>query len=156
MHDNTNDWFNYSITERIRKNNYFKIGNIYSITLSFYILLERNTKRGYLKLHPFEVMDVKLGRSNNQFIHINITFHYQWTVIIIFSIKCTVTKPDRIQIRKIYYSFIQIIQILDITVEKDRQNELIPNSIEFKLGRSIHWQYHHLLYLLLQMKNYKN
>ena len=38
---------------------------------------------------------------------------------------------------KIYYSFIQIIQILDITVEYD-WNALFPNSIEFKLGRSIY------------------
>ena len=39
--------------------------------------LERVTKRGLKKLYPFEVMDVRLGRSKNQFIHINITFHLQ-------------------------------------------------------------------------------
>ena len=44
---------------------------------SFNIKLERVTERGYLKLNPSEVMDVRLGRSKNQFIHINITFHYQ-------------------------------------------------------------------------------
>ena len=44
---------------------------------SFNIKLERVTERGKLKLHPSEVMDVKLGRSKNQFIHINITIHYQ-------------------------------------------------------------------------------
>ena len=42
---------------------------------SFNIKLERVTERGYLKLIPSEVMDVRLGRSKNQFIHINITFH---------------------------------------------------------------------------------
>ena len=46
---------------------------------SFNIKLERVTERGYLKLypHPFEVMDDRLGRSKNQFVHINITFHQQ-------------------------------------------------------------------------------
>ena len=43
----------------------------------FNIKLERVTKRGYLKLYPIEVMNVRLGRSKNQFIHINITFHQQ-------------------------------------------------------------------------------
>ena len=49
------------------------------IIQSFNIKLERVTKRGSLKLYPFpsEVMDVRLGRSKNQFIHINITFHFQ-------------------------------------------------------------------------------
>ena len=31
-----------------------------------------------------------------------------------------------------------IIQILDITVDKDRQNAQSPNSMEFKCGKSIH------------------
>ena len=44
---------------------------------SFNIKLERVTERGRLKLSPTEVMDVRLGRSIHQFIHINITFHYQ-------------------------------------------------------------------------------
>ena len=44
---------------------------------SFNIKLERVIERGYSKLHPFEVMDVRLGRSKNQFIHIIITFHFQ-------------------------------------------------------------------------------
>ena len=43
----------------------------------FNIKLERVTEQGYLKLHASEVIDVRLGRSKNQFIHINITFHYQ-------------------------------------------------------------------------------
>ena len=43
----------------------------------FNIKLERVTERGCLKLSPTEVMDIRLGRSKNQFIHINITFHYQ-------------------------------------------------------------------------------
>ena len=34
----------------------------------FNIKLERVTERGYLKLDPTEVMDVRLGRSKNQFI----------------------------------------------------------------------------------------
>ena len=44
---------------------------------SFNIKLERVTIRGKKKLHSSEVMDVRLGRSKNQFIHINITFHFQ-------------------------------------------------------------------------------
>ena len=48
-----------------------------SIHQSFNIKLERVTERGYSKLHPSEVIDVRLGRSKNQFIHINITFHLQ-------------------------------------------------------------------------------
>ena len=44
---------------------------------SFKIILERVTIRGDKKLNPLEVMDVRLGRSKNQFIHINITFHFQ-------------------------------------------------------------------------------
>ena len=47
------------------------------IIQSFNIKLERVTERGRLKLYPSEVIDVRLGRSKNQFIHINITFHYQ-------------------------------------------------------------------------------
>ena len=43
----------------------------------FNIKLERVTERGLKKLNPSEVIDVRLGRSKNQFIHINITFHYQ-------------------------------------------------------------------------------
>ena len=42
---------------------------------SFDIKLERVTERGFKKLNPSEVIDVRLGRSKNQFIHINITFH---------------------------------------------------------------------------------
>ena len=44
---------------------------------SFNIKLERVTKRGFTKLFPSEVRDVKLVRSKNQFIYINITFHQQ-------------------------------------------------------------------------------
>ena len=44
---------------------------------SFNIKLERVTERGYTKLHPSEVSDVRLGRSIHQFFHINITFHFQ-------------------------------------------------------------------------------
>ena len=36
---------------------------------SFNIKLERVTERGCKKLYPFEVIDVRLGRSKNQFIH---------------------------------------------------------------------------------------
>ena len=74
----------------------------------FNIKLERVTERGYTKLSPnkVEVMDVRFGRSKNQFIHINITFHYQWTRWIIWSsLKCTTTKFDRIQMWKIYSLF---------------------------------------------------
>ena len=38
------------------------------IIQSFNIILERVTLRGYLKLPQLEVIDVKLGRSKNQFI----------------------------------------------------------------------------------------
>ena len=44
---------------------------------SFNIKLERVTERGYSKLSLVEVIDVRLGRSKNQFIQINITFHFQ-------------------------------------------------------------------------------
>ena len=44
---------------------------------SFNTILERVTKRGSLKLYFIEVIDVRFGRSKNQFIHINITFHFQ-------------------------------------------------------------------------------
>ena len=44
---------------------------------SFNIKLERVIEVGFMKLAPSEVMDVRLGRSKNQFIHINITFHFQ-------------------------------------------------------------------------------
>ena len=44
---------------------------------SFNIKLERVTERGLWKLDPFEVMDVRFGRSKNQFISINIAFHFQ-------------------------------------------------------------------------------
>ena len=43
----------------------------------FNIKLERITDEGNLKLYPSEVMDERLGRSKNQFNHINITFHFQ-------------------------------------------------------------------------------
>ena len=39
------------------------------IIQSFNIKLERFTERGLKKLHPSEVMAVRLGRSKNQFIH---------------------------------------------------------------------------------------
>ena len=44
---------------------------------SFYILLERVIERGNTKLYLSEMIDVNLGRSKNQFIHIIITFHFQ-------------------------------------------------------------------------------
>ena len=44
---------------------------------SFNIKLERVTERGYMKLPPSDVMDVRLGRSIHHFIHINITLHFQ-------------------------------------------------------------------------------
>ena len=47
------------------------------ISQSFNIKLERVTDRGLKKLYPVKVTDVRLGRSKNQLIHINITFHYQ-------------------------------------------------------------------------------
>ena len=43
----------------------------------FNIKLERVIERGYLKLSPPEVIDVRLGRSIHHFNHINITFHCQ-------------------------------------------------------------------------------
>ena len=43
----------------------------------FNIKLERVTLRGFWKLPLSEVIDVRIGRSKNQFIYINITFHYQ-------------------------------------------------------------------------------
>ena len=43
----------------------------------FNIILERITLRGLNRLPPFEISDVRLERSKNQFIHTNITFHFQ-------------------------------------------------------------------------------
>ena len=150
IHTNTLDWFGFDLLKWIRQFNSLKIRNIYSWFNHFNIILERVTERGYLKLSPnkVEVIDVRLGRSIHHFIHINITFHYQWTVIIISTIKSIITKFDGFQMWKIYSLFIQIIQILDITVDKEWRNTLLPNVIECKLGRSIYVQYHHLLYLL--------
>ena len=111
---------------------------------SFNMLLERITERGLIKLSPSEMIDVRLGRSIYQFIHINITFHYQRTRFVISSKKRRPTKFDGFQMWKIYLSFIQIIQILNITVDKefiqilnitvDKEywNVRSPNSIEFK------------------------
>ena len=47
------------------------------IIQSFNIKLERVTKQGLMKLHSIDVMNVRLGRSEYQFIYINITFHFQ-------------------------------------------------------------------------------
>ena len=99
IHTNTSDWFGLDIIEWPRKINCLKIRNIYLIQ-SFNIKLERVTERGCLKLYPSEVIDVRFGRSKNQFIHINITFHFQWTRWITTSPKCTTTKFDGIQMRK--------------------------------------------------------
>ena len=44
---------------------------------SFNVKLERVIERGLLKLYSLDVIDVKSVRSIHQFIHINITFHYQ-------------------------------------------------------------------------------
>ena len=44
---------------------------------SFNIKLERVIDRGKQKQPESEVIDVRLGRSIIQFIHINITFHQQ-------------------------------------------------------------------------------
>ena len=41
------------------------------------IILERITLRGLNRLPPFEISDDRLVRSKNQFIHTNITFHFQ-------------------------------------------------------------------------------
>ena len=120
---NTSDWFGFDILEWIRKMNCLNIRNVYSIIQSFNIKLERVTKRGDRKLYPSEVIDVRLGRSIHQFIHINITFHYQWTRwITISSRKCIITKFDRIQIRKVYPQFIYTIQILDIIIDNGSSN----------------------------------
>ena len=40
----------------------------------FITLLKRVTKRGYWKLYPVEVINVKLGRSKNQFIQSTLLF----------------------------------------------------------------------------------
>ena len=87
-------------------------------------------------------MDVRLGRSKNQFI-----------CILLLSISneqdgsflpLSAYGPRLIEFklgRSIIYSlFNRIVQILDIIVDKDPENALSPNSIEFKCGRSIHYQ----------------
>ena len=47
--------------------NCLKTRNIYSVIQSFNIKLERVTVVGYTKLIPSEMIDVKFGRSNYQF-----------------------------------------------------------------------------------------
>ena len=88
---------------------------------SFNIKLERVTERGCLKQFPLEMIDDRFGRSINQFIHINITFHFQWTRWIIFiSCKCPITKINVIQIRKIYSLFIQIKYLISLLIRNNR------------------------------------
>ena len=62
----------------MNKKDYLFVDSEYLFIIqSFNIKLERVTKRGLMKLPLTEVMDVRLGRSKNQFIQINITFHQQ-------------------------------------------------------------------------------
>ena len=90
---------------------------------SFNILLERVTLRGEEKLIPFEVIDVKLGRYKNQFIHISSTFHYHITIIIITtSSKCTPTKFNRIQMRKIYKIFKSFKYLISLLKRNDKMH----------------------------------
>ena len=62
----------------MNKKDYLFVDSEYLFIIqSFNIKLERVIKRGLKKLPLTEVMDVRLGRSKNQFIQINITFHQQ-------------------------------------------------------------------------------
>ena len=86
-----------------------------------------------------EVIDSRLGRSEYQTIYSRVPSivneHELWFL------PQSENKPSLIEFklgRSISNHY--IIQILDITVEKEQLNTLSPSSIEFKLGRSIHYQ----------------
>ena len=61
----------------IQEDELFEDSEYLFVIQSFNIKLERVIERGLMKLHSTEVIDVRLGRSKNQFIHTKITFHFQ-------------------------------------------------------------------------------
>ena len=65
-----------------------------TINIQYSEILSNITTRGYSKLYPTEVIDVKFGRSTKQIItnQFIITSHFQWTRIITSSIKCKFTE----------------------------------------------------------------
>ena len=62
------------------------------INFQYSEILSNVTERGYLRLYPLDIMDVRFGRSTlHHFNHFIITSHYQRTGIIA-SIKCIFTE----------------------------------------------------------------
>ena len=85
------------------------------------------------------MIDVRLGRSEYQTISSRllsiVNEHELWFL------PQSANKPSLIDFklgRSISNQY--IIQILDITVDIEQLNTLSPNSIEFKVGRSIYYQ----------------
>ena len=113
------------------------------ISIQYSVIQYQTRKSNFVRL--IETISIRNDRRQirkiyYQFIHINITFHFQWRIVIVIpSTNSIKTKFDGIQMWKIYLLSI-IIQILDIIVDKERQNVLLPNIMEFKWGRSIHYQ----------------
>ena len=68
-----------------------------TIKIQYSEILSNVTERGYWKLPPSELMDVRFGRSAFYYLnHFMITSHCQWTEIIMSSPKCTSTECDRL------------------------------------------------------------
>ena len=87
-------------------------------------------------------MDVRLGRSKNQFIQIILpSIHNEQDES---GLPSSAYLPSSINFKcgRSINRIIQIIQILDIFVDKEYWNALLPNSMKLKFGRSIHHHYH--------------
>ena len=100
----------------------------------FNIKLERVTERGRLKLHPTEVMDVRLGRSKNQFIH-SISLSINNEVESSSHLPRSAPSPSLIEFkcgRSIIYSFKSFKYLISLLIKNNRmQNHLIQwNSNE--------------------------
>ena len=93
---------------------------------SFNIKLERITLRGYWKLSPFEVMDVRLGRSKNQFIQsITLSINNEQDLT---SLPSSAYSPSLIEFKcgqSIYQFTYQIYLILLLIKKSGIQNHLI-------------------------------
>ena len=90
------------------------------------IKLERVTLRGYSKLRPFEVIDVRLGRSKNQFIHrISLSIFNEQSS----SSPSSALLPSLMEFkcgRSIIYSFKSFKYLISMLIRNDRmQNHLI-------------------------------
>ena len=91
------------------------------IIQSFNIKLERVTERGRLKLPPSEVMDDRLGRSINQFIHsISLSINNEQDSS---SLPQSASLPSLMEIkcgRSIKYSFKSFKYLISLLIRKSR------------------------------------